>query len=91
MGDTTCEHSTEQSQNAPIISAGQVLGTYVHGLFDDDELRHKFIDHARQKCALAPMDERIFATAQRQARIDRWANHLRQALDMTLIRKCANI
>lgn len=84
MGETTCEH-------APIMSAGQVLGTYIHGLFDDDELRHKFLDHARQTCGLAPTDGRVFTTAQRQARIDRWASHLRQALDMTLIRKCANI
>ena len=91
MGETTCEPGAEQSPGAPIISAGQILGTYIHGLFDDDELRHKFIDQARQTCELAPIEGRVFTTARRQARIDRWANHLRQALDMTLIRKCANI
>jgi adenosylcobyric acid synthase len=94
MGETTCEHSVEPNdfnRDSAIISAGRVLGTYIHGLFDDDGLRHRFLEYARQTCELTPLDARVFTTAQRGARIDRWANHLRHALDMTLIRNWANI
>ena len=65
---------------------GRVWGTYVHGLFDDDEVRHTFIDRAREQCGLAPAREKAAVTANRQARIDRWADHLRRSLDMDLIR-----
>jgi adenosylcobyric acid synthase len=82
-------HMGETSHGDAILSAGQVYGTYIHGLFDDDELRHKFLDSTRGTCGLAPVQSRVCVTAQRQARIDRWANHLRQSLDMCLIRKLA--
>jgi adenosylcobyric acid synthase len=96
MGETTYERNVETActgliKDAAILSVGRVLGTYIHGLFDDDDLRYKFLGYARQTCGLAPVDSRVFATAERQARIDRWADHLRRALDMTLIRKWAEI
>jgi adenosylcobyric acid synthase len=65
---------------------GRVWGTYVHGLFDDDAFRHGFLDRARAQCGLAPAREKAPVTANRQARIDRWADHLRQSLDLDLIR-----
>jgi adenosylcobyric acid synthase len=64
-------------------------GTYIHGIFDDDAFRHTFLTQARQTSGLAPAGELIRITAQRQARIDRWAEHLRRSLDMTLIRELA--
>ena len=65
---------------------GRVWGTYVHGLFDDDNFRHDWLDRARAQCGLAPAREKAPVTANRQARIDRWADHLRQSLDLELIR-----
>ena len=64
----------------------RVLGTYVHGLFDDDASRHEFINQARARSGLKPAKTFVCVTAQRGQRIDRWADHLRQSLDMTLIR-----
>jgi adenosylcobyric acid synthase len=69
-----------------LTAQGRVWGTYVHGLFDDDELRHTFIDKAREQCGLAPAREKAPVTANREARIDRWADHLRRSLDLDLIR-----
>jgi adenosylcobyric acid synthase len=69
-----------------ILSAGRICGTYIHGMFDDDELRHSFVNYARESCGLAPAAGHVCVTAERQARIDRWAAHLRQSLDMDLIR-----
>jgi adenosylcobyric acid synthase len=71
--------------------SGRVWGTYVHGIFDDDGFRGKFLDFARQGCGLAPARSHVCVTAERRARIDRWAGHLRQSLDMNLIREWANL
>jgi adenosylcobyric acid synthase len=69
----------------PIMSSGKVFGTYIHGLFDDDAFRHGFIDYARRTCGLAPVHQRVCVAAEREGRINRWAGHLRQSLDMNLI------
>jgi adenosylcobyric acid synthase len=96
MGETVYENGAEpfaeivrENEAAPIADgaiaqSGRVFGTYVHGLFDDDAFRHGFLDSIREACGLAPA--RDFATVNRDARIDRWADHLRQSLGMNLIR-----
>jgi len=73
-------HMGETDQSGPITACGNVYGTYIHGLFDSDDLRHKFLDFAG-----AQIKERVCVTAQREARIHRWADHLRRSLDMDLI------
>jgi adenosylcobyric acid synthase len=77
MGETT----------GPDCGEGRVWGTYIHGLFDDDAFRHSFLKFARQRCGLAPAQSYALVTAQREGRIDRWAGHLRQSLDMKTIRE----
>jgi adenosylcobyric acid synthase len=84
------EGAEQANPDGAIASSRRVWGTYVHGLFDDDAFRHSFLDSARQACGLAPASTRACVTAERQARIDRWAGHLRQSLDMKLIREWAN-
>jgi adenosylcobyric acid synthase len=98
MGETLYERGTkpfaqieregEQHHVADgaVDSTGRIWGTYVHGIFDDDQFRHLFIDGARNRCGLAPAASRVCVTAERERRIDRWADHLRQSLDMNLIR-----
>ena len=65
----------------------RVWGTYIHGLFDDDAFRHSFLKFMRGRCGLAPAQDYAFVTADREGRIDRWAAHLRQSLDMKTIRE----
>jgi len=79
MGETT-------PHGDAIVSSGRISGTYIHGLFDDDELRHSFVNFVRESCGLAPALSHVCVTARRQARIDRWAAHVLQSLDMDLIR-----
>jgi adenosylcobyric acid synthase len=69
----------------------RAFGTYVHGLFHDDAFRHSFIAAARSACGLAPIQSRAFVTAEREGRIDRLAEHVRQSLDMDLIYGCLGI
>lgn len=102
MGETLYENGAEPFaqilregeqhtiSDGAVASSGRVWGTYIHGLFDDDAFRHKFLHSTRQACGLAPALRHICVTAERQARIDRWANHLRQSLNMRLIREWAN-
>jgi adenosylcobyric acid synthase len=88
MGETKFEGGPECGD--AILSSGKVYGTYIHGLFDDDAFRHSFLNFARQSCGLAPAQSHVCVAGQREARIDRWADHLRQSLDLNLIRGWAN-
>jgi adenosylcobyric acid synthase len=91
MGETISEADGDAASGDAIVSCGQVYGTYIHGLFDDDAFRHSFLEFARCSCGLAPAQTRVFVAAEREARIDRWAAHLRQSLDLNLIRGWANV
>ena len=77
---------TEYGPDGAVSADGRVFGTYIHGLFDDDAFRHAFVDAMRAACGLVPASRRAFTGAEREARIDRLAAHLRQSLDMNLIR-----
>jgi len=69
-----------------ICPQGLVFGTYVHGLFDNDSFRHGFLDWVRSLLKLAPAEPKVCATTERDARLNRWADHLRASLQLDLIR-----
>lgn len=64
---------------------GRIIGTYLHGIFDDDEFRHAFLSAARSACQLAPPRAFVNFKAEREARFDRLAAHVRQAIDLDTI------
>jgi adenosylcobyric acid synthase len=66
--------------------SAQVFGTYVHGIFDNDQFRHDLLDWARASLKLAPAESKVFSTAEREARLNRWADHLRNSMKLDLIR-----
>ncbi len=102
MGETIYENAAlpfaeivREGERQPVADGAMALsgrswGTYVHGIFDDDAFRHRFVDAARASRGLTAASDHVYATAERQARIDRWADHLRQSLDMDLIRSLAS-
>ena len=69
-----------------VSASGRVLGTYVHGFFDNDDLRHSFLAALRSAVDLAPADNWANIVTEREARINRLADHLRKSLRMNLIR-----
>ncbi|HEX7232110.1 MAG TPA: cobyric acid synthase [Candidatus Binatia bacterium] len=68
-----------------VSESGPVFGTYVHGIFDNDNFRHVFIRAARAAVNLAPVEQFVRAGAERQTRIDRLADQLRKSLNMNLL------
>lgn len=68
-----------------VSASSRVIGTYVHGLFDNDDFRRSFLQAARAAVDLAPTETWVNVAAEREARIDRLADHLRKSLDMNLI------
>ena len=85
------EGEQQPTLDGAIGASERVWGTYLHGIFDDDRFRHRFLNFTRRSCGLAPARSLACVTAERQARIDRWAGHLRQSLNIELIREWANL
>jgi adenosylcobyric acid synthase len=86
FAEITRDGITGSFPDGALSGSGRVLGTYVHGLFDNDEFRHGLLSAARQALNLAPAETWANVAAEREARIDRLAAHLRKSLDMNLIR-----
>ncbi|HEX9444148.1 MAG TPA: cobyric acid synthase [Candidatus Binatia bacterium] len=76
----------EGAADGAVGACGRVIGTYVHGLFDGDDFRHAFLRAARAAVGLAPAEIWMDVAAEREARIDRLADHLGKSLDMNLIK-----
>jgi adenosylcobyric acid synthase len=80
-------HGTMESvPDGAVSESRRVLGTYVHGFFDNDDFRHTFIRTARAAIDLAPAEKYTRVGAEREARIDRLAEHLRKSLDIKSIK-----
>lgn len=86
LADLTTEENPDLLPDGAISDSGRVLGTYVHGFFDKDAFRHSFIDGARAAVHLTPAAEWADVTAEREARINRLASHLKQSLAIGMIK-----
>jgi adenosylcobyric acid synthase len=79
----------ERSQNwiddGAVSHDGRIMGTYIHGLFDDDDFRHAFINAARTACGLAGPDAYAFVARDRDERLNRLAKQVEESLDMRQI------
>ena len=69
-------------EDGAVSANGSIIGTYVHGLFAHDALRHAFITHARARAGLEPATLLATYSTTREARFDRLAQHLRTHLDL---------
>ena len=70
--------------NDGAISAdGRVWGSYLHGLFDNDSIRHPLLSRLRQRRGLATVMDK--AATNLESELDRLADHLQAHLDVERI------
>ena len=86
LAEITCEGLFAAIDDGAVDASGRVIGTYVHGFFDNDDFRHSLIQAARAALGLDPALTWVYAAAQREARIERLANQLRESLNINLIK-----
>ena len=81
-------HSGESNMRGEkVITAGNVFGTYVHGIFDNDNFRRKFLNAVRLNKNLPPLQSTRNVRAEKQKNYERLAKIVRDSLNMDLIRK----
>ena len=88
-GETTCSDdaliTVVSEDNRPIgFAAERVWTTYLHGVFDDDAFRRKFIDMIRHDRKMVPLQE-IQAGYDIQDAIDCLADTVRESVDIDRI------
>jgi adenosylcobyric acid synthase len=75
-----------QVEDGLISSDGRVWGSYLHGLFDNDGLRHRVISRLQQGDDLVPTRERLSSFHHwKEEQYDKLAAHLRKHIDMDRI------
>jgi adenosylcobyric acid synthase len=71
-----------------IDNSGNVMGTYIHGLFDNTDFTEGFVNHLRLKHGLAPL---ISTNNNKQIYYDELADLVRNNIDMKTIYRIAGL
>ena len=69
---------------------GLVMGTYIHGIFDNDEYRRTVLDALRLRKGLAPLGVIQDTQARKDAAYNRLADVVRQSMDIDLVYRIMN-
>lgn len=77
----------ELSMEGSVVSRGNVLGTYVHGIFDTGEVARRLLESASGR-AFPEIEDRL---KRQDADLDRLADTLRQSLDMDMIYRISGL
>jgi adenosylcobyric acid synthase len=100
MGETTLLNGTtpflnikERSgekvnlEDGAVSCDGNVIGTYLHGIFDNDEFRLGLINYLRKNKGILPLsrDELITAKREKDKQYDKLADLIRKHVNMDLI------
>lgn len=83
-GDQQTDHL-----DGAVDESGTVLGTYIHGLFENASVRHAFLSHLRRRKGLDPFAQR--AVFGKEEQYDRLADHIRRSLNMGLVRQICGV
>lgn len=81
----------KQPHRDGMVSAdGNVMGTYIHGLFDEGEFSRHLLNALRQRRGWSPLSEPISFSQFKQNQYDQLASAMRQHLDMAKIYQIIN-
>lgn len=72
-------------QDGCVSDDQRTFGTYLHGLFQEDEFRHAFLRAAREFYHLDPPEQLLPWKKLRQAELDRLASTVKNAVDLGTI------
>ena len=87
MGETIAEREI-----FPVITEGNVLGTYIHGIFDSPEFTGKLLEILRKRRGIVSKLPQIDSAQVRQdMELNRLADVLRESLDWDLIYRVIGI
>ena len=75
-------HSGVSNISEKFVTAENVLGTYIHGIFDNDNFRRQILNAVRRKKNLPPLEG-----AEKQKNYERLAKIVRENLNMELLNK----
>ncbi|MBL8074046.1 MAG: cobyric acid synthase [Nitrospira sp.] len=86
-GDHPLKTVTQDTCDGAIRGDGLVWGTYIHGVFDEPHFRRAWLNRARARKGLPPLDRHISTsvTARLQGELDRWADHLSRFIDLSCL------
>lgn len=62
-----------------------VLGTYIHGIFENDAFRRGLLNQLRERKGLPPLQRTVEYRALKEEAIDRWAGVLRESVDICFV------
>lgn len=79
-----------QLNDGAVSADGLVMGTYIHGIFDNDAYRRTVLDALRVRKGLAPLGVIQDTQARKDAAYNRLADVVRQSLDMELVYQIMN-
>ncbi len=76
---------TEGLDNRKIVTAKNILGTYVHGIFDNDDFRRQILNAVRLRKKLQPIKNTRNVRAEKQRNYERLAKIVRENLNMDFL------
>jgi cobyric acid synthase CobQ/L-threonine-O-3-phosphate decarboxylase len=88
-GQTTSTHGralqmADGSEAGAVSADGRIWGSYLHGIFDDDDFRRCFIDMLRSSRNLQPLGK-VVAKYDLEPAFDRLADIVRESMDINKI------
>jgi len=66
---------------------GDCIGTYIHGIFEDDLFRRAILNHIRRQKGLAPLNSIIRYSEIKEAAIDNIADIVRDCVDINYLKQ----
>ncbi len=78
---------TSGIDESKIVAAGNVFGTYVHGIFDNDDFRRQILNAVRLSKNLPPLNFTRNIRAEKQRNYERLAKIVAENLKMNLLEK----
>ncbi|MGF7185774.1 adenosylcobyric acid synthase [Desulfitispora alkaliphila] len=69
-------------KDGAVNAQGNVVGTYIHGIFDNDQLRHKVLNNLRQQKGWKPLNTRPISKVNQEKAYENLAKHVRSSVQL---------